>query len=374
MKKTKFMSLLIAIALVVAMLAGCSGGNGGDVVDEPAPAPEPAASEPADEPATDDGTVYKFNVSFAAPEFSCEGITETLDRIQENSNGRIEFTYYYSWSLTSVPTCVDDINAGVVDICAVPVNEHLNLFPYSNLVTYTPFIGLPDQLSAGRIYDELYLEHDVFAQEYAKNGLVYWANYPCPGYNIFTNKDFAIRTPGDLNGKKIITSSRMMQEFISANGGAPVGAPVTEYATSLNTGAVDGVVNHINVLRAFGALDFIEAATIFGEEGTAVSLLMMCFSEQAWNSLPADLQQLFKDEAAALREAQGGWDFGAAQGNLGAIKGEGAAVIELTNDEIQVWKDAFAEQLDGYIDELAGSGAPDARAIYDAVQAKIAQY
>ena len=40
---------------------------------------------------------------------------------------------------------------------------------------------------------------------------------------------------------------------------------VTEYATSLNTSVVDGVINHANVLAAFGALDFVNGATAFGD-------------------------------------------------------------------------------------------------------------
>lgn len=385
MKLKKLLCVLMVIALAVGAFA-CAK----PAVQDPPPAGEPATDEPAtDEPATDepavvdpepaadDGTVYKFNVSFAAPEFSTTEITAALNRIKEASNGRIEFTYYYSWSITSVPTVVDDLVNGVCDIAAVPIHEHLNTFPYSTLISYTPFLGLPGMLEGAKIFDEMYDEYPQLQEEYAKLGLHYWTNYPCPGYNIYTTSDKQIRTPADLNGLKLITSSRLMQEFITANGGAPVNVPVTDYATNLQTSVAHGAINHVNVMRAFGCIDFIKGGTLFGENGeagTTISLMIMCLSEKAWNSLPADLQALFEAEAEALRDNQGGWDKEANTGNHMGMIGDGVPLITLTDDEVKVWSDAFAEILDGYIADLVAAGATDAQLLYDAVKAKIAAY
>ena len=352
----KILALILALVMALSLVA-CG---------EKAPAADDGAA------AGDDTTVYKMNVSFASPEFTTQAITDSLNRIQAASNGRIEFTYYYSWSLSSVPTVVDDLTSGVVDIAAVPINEHLALFPYSNLVTYTPFLGLPNMLDAAKIYDELYAENEVFAQEYANLGLKYWTNYPCPGYNIFTTKDNQIKTPDDLAGLKLITSSSMMAQFIEAHGGAVLNSPVTDYATNLNTSVADGVVNHANVLMAFGCMDFLKGATVFGDQGSAMSLMMMCFSEDAWNALPADLQALFEAEAETLRDNQCEYDYTSHAGNIDYIRGNGGAVVELTEDEIKVWQDAFAPFLTDYIAELEAGGATEAQAIYDALQAKLA--
>lgn len=352
------MKKIIALALVFCMifaLAACGGGEepvqGGDV---------------------DEGKVYDLNVSFAAPEFSTTEITAALDRIQEASNGRINFTYYYSWSITSVPTVVDDLNAGIVDIAAVPINEHLNLFPYSNLVTYTPFLGIPGMTAAGEILHEMYQENEVMQEEYAKAGLTYWTNFPMPPYNIYTTKDHAIKTPEDLKGLKLISSSALMQKYITAHGGAAVTAPVTEYATSLNTNVVDGVVNHANVLAAFGCLDFINAATVFGDSGTALTVLVMALSQNTWDKLPADLQQLFLDEADNLRINQGNWDKAANEKNIAGLEEKGGVVTRLTVEEMAVWQSSFEDMRQAYIDDLTKNGATEAQSIYDEAMEKAA--
>ena len=111
-----------------------------------------------------------------------------------------------------------------------------------------------------------------------------------PGYNIYTDKKNEIKTPEDLKGLKLISSSALMQAYITSHQGAAVTAPVTEYATSLNTNVVDGIINHINVLAAFGCMDFIQAATVFGDSGTATAPMVMAISEKVWSQLSPDLQ------------------------------------------------------------------------------------
>ena len=380
MKARKTIALILALSLAVALIAGC-GGDGGS---SPAPANPAAPASPApggnnqQAPGTDapppppsDNTVYRFNVSFSMPEFSAPEMIAVFDRIQEASNGRIEFTHYFSWSLTSVPTCIDDLNANLVDICVVPIHEHVNLFPLSSLITVTPFLGFDPFYVIGAMYDEMINEWPELAQEYTSNGVKYWTNIPMPAYNIYTTGNHNIRVPGDLRGLRLLSGTELARRFIQAQGGAPVFSPVTEYATSLNSGVVDGAVTHANLLRAVGSLDFIEAGTLFAEAGVHAAIMAWLFSQQAWDSLPADLQQLFTNEAEAMRDGHAQWDYNSHSGNIAAIEGEGGELIRLTYDEIKAWEDAFASLADEYIQELIGNGHTSAQAVYDAIKAKV---
>ena len=380
MKTARIISMILVLCLALAVATACggnqpsgggsgqpSGGGSSQPSGGGSSQPSGGGNQPAPPP---DNTVYKFNVSFAMPEFSAEEVVFAFDRIQEASNGRIEFTHYFSWSLTSVPGCIDDMNAGLVDIAMVPVHEHLNRFPLNSLVYFTPFLGFDPYYKVTALYDEMFLEWPELAKEYTDAGLVYWTNFAMPAYNIFTTGPSNIRTPDDLRGNKIIAGTFLLQQFINAYGGAPVYTPAPEYATSLSTNVVDGIINHANVLRAFGCIDFIKGGTLFGESGIHTGLMMMMFSEQAWNKLPADLQQLFKDEAPALRDNHTMWDYNSHGGNLGAIRGAGGTLIELTPAEMKVWEDAFAPFIDDYLEELASDGYTNARNLYDTMKAK----
>ena len=358
--KKKILALLLCAGLIASFGTACGTEEG----STPAGSGDAAASE----------EVYKFDVSFATPEPITVAMTETFDRIQEASNGRIEFTYYYSWSLSSVGTIVDDFNTGIVDIGVVPINMHTNLFPYSNLVTDTPFMGIPSMEANTVIYDELYDEYDVFKAEFENAGLHYWTCFANAPYHLFTVGDKAITTPDDLNGVKLMTDDAMLQEYIKNHGGAPVSSPVTEYATNLNTNVVDGAINHGATFSAFGCLDFLGSATVFGDQGFLTSIGTVCFSEEAWNSLPADLQALFEAEAENLRDNYTAEVGAMADGAIQTLKDSGKDVVELTDDQIATWSAEFGEILAKKIAELEKSGATEAQEYYDIVQEKIANY
>ena len=106
---------------------------------------------------TDDRT-YHFNVSFSFVEPMNRAQTEILDRIQANSNGRIDMTYFHAWSLSSLVTVVDDINAGFTSMGNIPVSEHFHRLPYTSTATYLPMLGYPHMLEIGPMFDDLFEE------------------------------------------------------------------------------------------------------------------------------------------------------------------------------------------------------------------------
>ncbi len=259
-----------------------------------------------------------------------------------------------------MPTVVDDLNSGVCDIAAVPINGHLNLFPYSNLITYTPFLGLPGMLETADLFTEMHNEQEAISKEYTNAGLHYWTT-PCLA-TIFIPPTRKMRSerPEDLKGLKLISSSALMQAYITDHQGAAVTAPVTEYTTSLNTNVVDGIINHINVLAAFGCMDFIQAATVFGDSGTATAPMVMAISEKVWSQLSPDLQKLFNDEAKILVTVRAVGTGMLTKGIL-ILSKKKAEPLRLTEAEIKVWADIFAVQREAYIDQLIADGHTEAR-------------
>ncbi|MBQ8663446.1 MAG: TRAP transporter substrate-binding protein DctP [Eubacterium sp.] len=358
--KKKILALVLCVGLIASFATACGNDEG--------------AAGNGSGAAAGNEEVYKFDVSFATPEPITVAMTETFERIEEASNGRIEFTYYYSWSLSSVNTIIDDFNTGIVDIGVVPINMHTNLFPYSNLVTDTPFMGIPSMEANTIIYDELYDEYDVFKAEFDNAGLHYWTCFANAPYHLFSVGNNAITTPADLNGVKLMTDDAMLQQYITNHGGAPVSSPVTEYATNLNTNVVDGAINHGATFSAFGCLDFLNSATIFGDQGILSSIACVCFSQDAWNSLPADLQQLFDDEATNLRDNYTAEVAAMADGAIQTLVDSGKDIVFLTEEQIAAWSEGFDDILADKIAELEKNGATEAQKYYDIVQDKIAAY
>ena len=314
---------------------------------------------------------FDLNVSISYVEGMSGGLIEGLNRIQERSNGRIKMTYYFMWSLSSVRTIVDDLDAGTVDIGMVPITEYTSQFPYTAAVTYMPLIGFPHMLETGKLYDEMYKAYPEFAKEFEKNGIVYLTNFANSPYHVWTTGK-RIRTPRDLAGARLVTSSSMLQELFSANGGAPVTMPITDYAVSMSSGVVDGAVMHINTMRGAGALDFVKAATVFADEGLVASCMVTAISGQTWKKLPEDLKQLFREEADRIRDGQARSLYDASLANMQLLKDRGADIISLSKDELDDWRKAVAPLIDKYLDSLERDGHKRAREFFKVMQGKIA--
>lgn len=367
----KMLCTILALCLILVAFAGCNGGNqpASTAASTGSAATSTAgSSEPAPAPAGD-GETFHFNVSLSTPEQHSVPIVEILDRIQDESNGRIEMTYYYSWSLTSVATIIDDMNSGIVDM-GVHSLENDTFFPYSNLITNTPFMGMTMALTAEN-FDEMYDQYPVFEEEFTKNGIVYWAAHPINEQQLYTVTDHEIRTPADLNGLRIATGVPMLQQFINENGGAGVSFAVPELSTLVNTGVVDGVMQQPGIMTAFGVIDFLGSATIFGEAGISSATMVFSFAKDKWDAMPADLQQLFTDEAVNMRDSIAAFMY---ELNTPVNEGllENTPAIKLTDEEIKVWSDAFAPIAAAHIEDLNSRGCDQAQEIYDAVKAKVA--
>ncbi len=347
----KILSMLMLVVFALTLFTGC-GEKGGEAKED---------------------KVYEFNVSFAAPEMATTALTAVFERMEEQSEGRLKFNIFYSWSLTSIDSVVKDLQSGVADIAAVAPHEYLNLFPRNTMVTGTPFLGQPGMVEAGEIYTELLEEYPSLMQEYEELGLHYWTYYYNPPYNLFSTEETSAITPDDFKGRKVITSESMMQQLIADNNGAPVTSAITDYYSNLEKGVADGALSHLNALNAFGCGELLNSATVFGEGGMYMKTMVFLFNGDKWDELPDDLKAIIDGEAANLAAESAVEELSKTQAGMAAFAEKGT-VHELTEEEVEVWKTEFAPILEEYLVQLESEGVEDARELYEAVEEKVASY
>lgn len=361
MKLKKLTSFIILLCLTITLLVGCSGESDKDLKENTE---------------VDKNKVYEFNVSFHAPEGATVALTDVFRRMEKTSEGRLKFNIFYTWTLSSVESVIKDLQSGITDIATVPPHEYMNLFPRTSFITGTPFLGLPGILEAGDIYAEMLEEFPSIMDEYEDMGLTYWTNFFMPQNNLYQTGSYGeiIVKPSDLKGHKIIITSTMMQQLVAKHGGAPVTATITEYFSNLEKGVADSTVSHLNAINAFGCGELIKKATIFGDSGMFLGSLSFLFSTKKWNSLPKDLQQIFTDEAEAIRKSNGEEDIAKLKSGMEKLTASGADIYTLTDAEIKVWQDDFEPFLEDYIAQLEKDGVDDIQEIYDVLKEKIANY
>lgn len=294
---------------------------------------------------------FELDVAITFGEPAIRHMLQTFDEVTEKSDGRVVFNVYPSNSLISIPEMPDALRDGVADIAVIPSINYPSMLAYNAELIGLPFIGIHDSYQACDLWLAMYEAFPELQEEWDNIGGHVWYTYATPGYNLYTiSKDNEIRTPEDLAGYQIMTGKTQWLNFIDANGGAGIQAAPTVYYENLEKGVADGVIQSYGTVRVFGCLELIHAATEFGESGSYYDMFFITISQQTWDSFPDDIKAIFDEvnaeNIATVQENDRSME-DLANARLEAPEDMNTTV--LSDEEIQVWKDAFAPINEDYL-------------------------
>ena len=289
--ETMMMTILkrIGYVLLPALLASCGGGT----------------PQERGEAGVDTGKIYRwkmvttwpanFPVFQEAPELFA-------DKVRIMSNGRLDITVFAGSELVPALQVFDAVSQGAAEMGHGSAYYWAGKVPAAQFFSTVPFgmeqKGVEAWLYHGgglELWNELYEPFNVMALPMGNTGVQMggWFNKKID--SIADLKGLRMRIPG-LGGK-----------VLDMAGGNPILMSGGELYTALERGAIDATewVGPLHDLR----LGLNRAASYYyypgwHEPGTELELLI---NKARWNSLPADLQEIVKQAAAAA----GAWIFSA---------------------------------------------------------------
>lgn len=359
------MKKLVCLVLSVAMLfALCAcGETEASAPEEEATAaqevtPAEEAVEPAN-PAADNGETFTFVINLNKGEPASTQDIAWMEAITEQSGGRIQFEPYYSSALLSPAEVPDGLKTGVIDIAVTSVSEYPSILTRSSYLATMPFTGISGEDFYG-VYAQMMEEFPEIGQEYNDAGMVLLTYGFGPSMNLFTvSKNAEVKVPGDLQGMQILATESTLQELISNSGGAPVTAGPTDFYSYLERSVSDGIFNHWGMIVNFAIYEVVNQAVIFGEgdsDGITQALNIVVMSQSAWDSLPADLQQVFLDNEQFYMDEQKTVSANLVDRGLTLLDDQDAAIIHLSDEEVAQWQNAFAPVRDAVLAEIDEGG------------------
>ena len=355
---------LLSLVLLFA-LAACGGGKSNDA---PSASTAPATSSA---PPADSGEKITVSIQFSFPEMQARSTQAILDKITADSGGRVQFETYYSFSLYGPPDVVGALQDGLLDMAGFMTSEYPGLFPLNGLLMGLPFLGFRDISSATAIYRDLVVNYEPLRKEMEDAGIIYYSGWVLPPYQLHSMGNAAITEP-DFSGLTMMTENGFMQKMINKYGGAGMLSFPPDFYSNLSNGVADGIVNHLNVLSAFGCLELIKNTTIFGDGGIYVYPLNYGISPSFWNSLPDDIKAIFLKYADELTDAGLEYDLQMLVDNAAFLE-ENANVIHLSDAEIAAWKAAFEDTRVEALAELSAAN-PAAEETYNKLLDAIKNY
>lgn len=353
----KLLSLLLALAMVVA-LAACGSNNGAA-----SPSNSDASSSGESSSATSGNEVtsnetYHFILNLHKGEMACVQEKAYMDAVTEATGGRVTFEVYYANSLLKPAEVPEGLATGIIDMGVINVAEYPSIMPLASYVLTMPFSGIQG-MDYYTVTDQLLAEYPEIEAEMLNGDMKLITYHYASATNLFFAKEVDIHTPADMHGKQVIATAASVQTLISEAGGAPVSAGPPDFYSYLERAVADGIVNHWGQVFNSALYEVCDTAVIFGADATsgiARDLNMLVMSPAKWDSLPADIQDAFISCADVYKTAANSYMDELTTNGSNALTEAGAKFIYLTEDEIAVWQDAFAAIRDSLLADLDSQG------------------
>jgi len=367
MKKLVLMTLLIGLAVSLILAGGCAKPAPAPV---PAPTESPAAVEEQAAPAPEKVFELKFNDWGAAVRDVGQIYERAAEMVEEQTEGRVKVTPYFSASLLQYPDTYTGLSSGVADISLYVIGATPGVHDL-NGIFLQPQIGAPFFDKTSKIYEELLEKYPAIQNEMEKTNTRWLSIRAMPPYQLHTlNKP--VRVPEDIKGMKIVSSGEYANLVNSLNGAAVALGPPDWY-TSLERGVAEGQFVHWPAIYAYKTTELLKYHTNFGEGGTGMVAQGFIVNLDTWNSLPPDIQEILVEVYQWANDEAVKTDVALVQKAMNEAKDAGHTFVDLTPEDIQLWEEKMLPFVEKWISATENKGFP-AREVYEGLQQLYKEY
>lgn len=279
-----------------------------------------------------------------------------MDRVEQASNGRLKFEYYYSDSLIPAKEAVEGLKEKIADIATIIPAYTPGKLPLLS-VGFVPVTG-NSYFSAAMAMADLCKTPELEA-ELGKWGIRYLSHLQTSSNGVWSKK--VLNSIADMKGMKI-RSIGAQATLVKALGAVPVATIGTEIYTALQRGTLDGAVANPTWGLSYR---FQEPCSDYLRLRFGATSHLLAITKDAWGKIPADLQKMFEDlleetckEGAEIYEGSGekGLKESEAAGKIRVTtpSPEDVALLEKTA-QATVWKD--------WVEKMNKAGLPGQRVL-----------
>lgn len=354
--KNKLIASLLCVALICCLLVGCGGT---------APAANTSTDTANATPAEKaDDTVYEFTVATRAAEgdLVAASVEWFATEIESRTNGRIKLDIQHNGVLCSQGTEFDALESGICDIAVASLSSNIDRWPSLGWVIVPGMFSTYTQQSAclKAVQEAGYIDADVEANDVQ---VLWWQPAECFNFALTKTK---VESLSDLKGLKIgYAGGSDIANVLNTIGATAVGTNPADFYMSLSTGVIDGFVNPARYMydaQFYEVVSYMPVGIACGASNNSVYM-----SNSAFNSLPDDLKEIFKEVCA-----EAGEHFLNNAANLYSNEYEllteaGCECYDLGEDVISEYTSVCAELSNGWVSAQEAAGNSNASAIRDLV-------
>ena len=332
MKKRGLTAIVMFLVIALCLSACGSAATGASS----------AGTQGSSAAAADDGKVYNLqwaHSSSAGGDRLSRASTEIIDEITKASNGRLVFTQYPASQLGAETEELQGITLGTVDLAVISTGPVASFFPQ---IECTAIPYMINQREVGwDVYDSEFGQNLGKLSESAGWKWLGWAEN---GLRMVSNSKHEVKTPADMKGLKIRTmENKIHMAIINDLGASATPIAFNELYTALQQGTVDGQENGPALTYSMGFYEQLKYMTYLPHVYDPYIIVM---SNKAWDSLPADLQELLQEYIGKFSDLERQYNANDDKDYLQKMEDAGLQVYTPTDAEAQQFVDKTSSVVD----------------------------
>jgi TRAP-type transport system periplasmic protein len=215
-----------------------------------------------------------------------------IEKIQKETNGRIQITLYPGSTLIDQMGAWDELLAGVADIAQCSLTIGGTPFTISKKIA-TFFFGT-DLIGARKAYEALWKKFPELSAEFKNAKLLYVQG----GAGIYAITKKPVRTLNDFNGLQL-DPPLDYPDLAGKLGATGSVTPIMELYTALDKGILDGVFFGADALNGLNLADVVQYSTNL-HKYTAPPNVFYAMNLDTWNNLSPDIQKVIEDSIPSM--------------------------------------------------------------------------
>jgi C4-dicarboxylate-binding protein DctP len=277
--------------------------------------------------------ILKCGIANPPGDMKSKTIKKLGDIVEERTNGRVKFKYFYGTSLIKKPQFVDAVARGIAHISTGPVSfvtgkiAELSIFEVYGAYKLDKFLEMTEAVKPTLI--------ELFEKKGIHPLMVQYS-----GTCIFPHKTKFVKRPEDWKGEKMRLAGRWQSTLGKRWGASPVFMPPAELYLALQRGVIDGYMLIWDIVYG---LKLYEVAPYIVDTGFSNNLEVVTMNLKKWNTLSKADQEIFK---AGVKEIMP-WTYRETLKHYDNLKkdvlSKGGKIYHLTPEEKSRYlKDAFS--------------------------------
>lgn len=281
----------------------------------------------------------RYSIFFPPAHGHCEAGVAWAQEIEKRTAGRVKIDVFPGGTLTKANQCYDGVVNGISDLGMSCFAYTRGRFPVMEAADLP--LGYPSGKVTSRVVNDFY---NKFKPTELSDVKVLYLHGHGPGL-LHTRKP--VHSLEDINGMKI-RSTGLSAKVVAALGAVPVAMPQGATYESLQKGVVEGTLGPMEVLKGWHQGEVIKSTTDCHTIGYTVSMFVV-MNLQKWNSLPADIQQIFEETSHEWIGVHGDkWDGLDREGREYTLS-LGNSIISLDSEQNARWEQSVQSVIDNYV-------------------------